>query len=98
MQDLSFAGRDLCSAEGAGVFRLLHGRADDRNAGGLDGDRRVEKTRVAETRQVVEVAGHAASVGSQEVRSVGQHDKLHVGRVEHLPTVGVSGDEAEQPL
>ena len=68
----------------------------------MNGDGRIDEARVAETRQVVEVevegAGHAASVGAREVRRVGQHGKLHVGRVEHLPTVGVGGDEAEQPL
>ncbi len=98
VQDLSLAGRDLCSAEGAELFHLLHGGADDRDAGGVDRYRRVDKTRVAETKQVVEGAGHAASVGAREVRSVRQHGKMHVGRVEHLPTVGVGGDEAEQPL
>ncbi len=98
MQDLSLAGRELCSAEDAGVFRLLHGGADDRDAGGVDGDGRVDEALVAETRQVVERAGHAASVGAREVRHVGQHGKLHVGRVEHLTTVGVGGDKAEQPL
>ncbi len=84
--------------KGAGVFRLLHGGEDDQDASGVDGDWCIDKTRVAETRQVVEGAGNAARVGSREVRSVGQHGKLHVGRVNHLPTVGVGGDEAEQPL
>ena len=98
VQNLSLAGRELGSAEGAGVFRLLHGGADDRDAGGVDGDGRVDKARVAETSQVVEGAGHAASVGAREVRRVGQHGKLHVGRVKHLPTVRVGGDETEQPL
>jgi hypothetical protein len=55
-------------------------------------------SRRAETSQVVKGTGHTARVGAREVRRVGQHGKLHVGRVEHLPTVGVGGDEAEQPL
>jgi hypothetical protein len=50
--DLSLAGRDSCSAKGAGVFCLLDG--DERvpggvDPGGVDRDGRVHEARVPET-------------------------------------------------
>ena len=71
VQDLSLAGRDLCSAEGAELFHLLHGGADDRDAGGVDRDGRVDKARVPETTEMVEGTGDAAGVGSREIGGVG---------------------------
>ncbi len=49
VQDLSLAGRDPCSAKGAGVFRLLDGGTNNRDAGGVDRDGRVHEAQVPET-------------------------------------------------
>jgi hypothetical protein len=40
VQDLALAGRNPCSTKGAGVFSLLDGGADDRDAGRVDRDGR----------------------------------------------------------
>jgi hypothetical protein len=71
---------------------------DDWNAGGMDGDGRVHKARVAKTTEMVEGAGYAAGVGAREIGSVRHHAELHVGGVEHLPPITVGGHEAEQSL
>ena len=96
VQDLSLAGRDLCSAKGAGVFRFLDGGTNDRDAGGVDRDGRVDKARVPETTEMVEGTGDAAGVGSREVGGVREHAKLHLGREEHLPAITVGRHEPEQ--
>ena len=49
VQDLALAGRDSCSAKGAGVFCLLDGGTNDRDPGGVDRDGRVHEARVPET-------------------------------------------------
>ncbi len=62
-QYLAFADCDLCSAEGAGVLGFLDGRADDGNAVGHHGDRRVHERGVGVAAEVVEGARNAACVG-----------------------------------
>jgi hypothetical protein len=49
VQDMALTDGDLCSAKGAGIFRLLHRGTDDWDAGGMNGDGRVHQARVAKT-------------------------------------------------
>jgi hypothetical protein len=67
VQDLSLAGRDPCSAKGAGVFRLLDGGTNDWDAGGVDQDGRVHEARIPETTEMVEGTGDAAGVGAEAI-------------------------------
>ncbi len=62
-EGLAFRDGGPGGAEGAGPLGYLHAGADDWNAGGGDGDGRVDKRRVVGDAEVVKLPRDAAGVG-----------------------------------